>query len=404
MAENRDLGHFIPVACENLRLWLSSKAATPSLGKELTQVFELMAATIHFEYHRLLNELKSCYCPTDPDSDVQPLGPVRATDHAGFFKSFRELLERCNFERLDTDAILAAADKESTRRGLHMRVNPEVFEHLEGYVRGDGTVNVTHTSWWNPWGKSVEKVPVHQRMVLAFRLRPHKSLPQNMDLGAIHLKLFRRVPKADVEMLLPGAAVKLSTFDKGMIGLPIISGLMMLVLNLVLGIMFAGVAAVAKLVSWGMALAFGGYGYRSYQNLQVKRQEHNLALTQNLYYQKLDSNAGVIMRLVDEAEEQECREAYLAYFALVTAAPPEGWTREMLDDWVELFLEGEARLQVDFEVEDALAKLERFGVLTRTGDRLRALPPQQALVKLDAAWDNFFNYSNAAPQSGSARG
>jgi hypothetical protein len=119
-------------------------------------------------------------------------------------------------------------------------------------------------------------------------------------------------------------------------------------------------------------------------------------LTQNLYYQKLDSNAGVIMRLVDEAEEQECREAFLAYYALVTAAPSEGWTREMLDDWVELFLEGEAKLRVDFEVEDALAKLERFGVLTRTGDRLRALPPQQALAKLDEAWDNFFNYSNAA--------
>ena len=54
MAENRDLGHFIPVACEDLKRWLSRKASTPSLGKELTQVFELMAATIHFEYHKLL--------------------------------------------------------------------------------------------------------------------------------------------------------------------------------------------------------------------------------------------------------------------------------------------------------------------------------------------------------------
>ena len=396
MAENRDLGHFIPVACEDLKRWLSRKASTPSLGKELTQIFELMAATIHFEYHKLLNELKSHYSPTDPDSDVLPLGPVREMDHDGFFRSFRNLMERSNFQPLDTDSILSAADKETTRRGLHMRVNPEVFEHLEGYIRGDGTVNVTHTPWWKPWGKVVETVPVHQRMVLAFRLRPHKSLPQDMDLRAIHLKLFRRVPKADVEMLLPGAAVKLSTFDKGMIGLPIISGIFMLIVNIVLGIMFAGAAALANFVSWGMAIAFGGYGYRSYQNFQVKRQAHNLTLTQNLYYQKLDSNAGVIMRLIDEAEEQECREAFLAYFALVTAAPPEGWTREMLDDWVELFLEGEAKLRVDFEVEDALAKLERFGVLTRTGDRLRALPPHQALAKLDEAWDNFFNYSNAA--------
>ena len=150
MAENRDLGHFIPVACEDLKRWLSRKASTPSLGKELTQVFELMAATIHFEYHKLLNELKSHYSPTDPDSDVQTLGPVREMDHAGFFRSFRSLMERSNFQPLDTDSILSAADKETTRRGLHMRVNPEVFEHLEGYIRGDGTVNVTHTPWWKP--------------------------------------------------------------------------------------------------------------------------------------------------------------------------------------------------------------------------------------------------------------
>ena len=111
MAENRDLGHFIPVACEDLKRWLSRKASTPSLGKELTQVFELMAATIHFEYHKLLNELKSHYSPTDPDSDVQTLGPVREMDHAGFFRSFRSLMERSNFQPLDTDSILSAADK-----------------------------------------------------------------------------------------------------------------------------------------------------------------------------------------------------------------------------------------------------------------------------------------------------
>ena len=59
------------------------------------------------------------------------------------------------------------------------------------------------------------------------------------------------------------------------------------------------------------------------------------------------------MRLLDEAEEQQCRETYLAYFCLWRFAPPQGWTAEQLDDYVEMYLEGAAGLKVDFEVGGA---------------------------------------------------
>ena len=60
----------------------------------------------------------------------------------------------------------------------------------------------------------------------------------------------------------------------------------------------------------------GGYGYKQYAGYQITKQTYSKMLTESLYYQNLDNNAGVFHRLLDAAEEQECREAVLAYFFL----------------------------------------------------------------------------------------
>ena len=56
----------------------------------------------------------------------------------------------------------------------------------------------------------------------------------------------------------------------------------------------------------------------------------------------------------------------------------------------------EVRESVAFEnalLGDALAKLERLGLVTRDGETYAAVPVGDGLAKLDAAWDNVFNFS-----------
>ena len=43
------------------------------------------------------------------------------------------------------------------------------------------------------------------------------------------------------------------------------------------------------------------------------------ALADSLYFKNLDNNAGVFHHLVDAAEEEEFKEAVLAYYFLLTA-------------------------------------------------------------------------------------
>src|SRR5262249_27066440 len=128
---------------------------------------------------------------------------------------------------------------------------------------------------------------------------------------------------------------------------------------------------------WGPISLVLGYGYRQYAGYQTMVQSYSLKLAQSLYYQNLDNNAGVLYRLLNEAEEQEFREAVLAYFFLWRKAGETGWTMDELDDHVEHYLEERAQIKVDFEVEDAMAKLERLGLTQRDGDRYRAVPVAQ---------------------------
>ena len=158
---------------------------------------------------------------------------------------------------------------------------------------------------------------------------------------------------------------------------PLAAGIGLTLYNIGASIMESSLAAAGSLVTWELAGAIGGYGYKSYHSYQVKKQDYSLKLTKSLYYKSLDNNTGVLMRLLDEAEEQECRETFLAYFCLWKYAPPTGWTAEQLDDYVELYLEGNANLKVDFEIGDALAKLERLKIVRKMRRQLRCPTARQ---------------------------
>jgi hypothetical protein len=106
----------------------------------------------------------------------------------------------------------------------------------------------------------------------------------------------------------------------------------------------------------------------------------------------------VLFRLLVEAEEQEWREAILAYFFLWHFAGADGWPSDRLDEQIERFIARETKIAVDFEVGDALEKLKRLGLVEASADNLlRAVPIEQALQRLDHAWDNLFRYNDSPP-------
>jgi hypothetical protein len=397
---------FIPLRRRELIDLLCSEPDLPAADAGTFRAFcDLVTAHFHREYQAHAERLKDDYAPFDPDAATKRLERPEPEERQrrldDLFGELTWMMERANFRRLDRAAVREALTG-ATDWGIDMDVDLGVFERCELFARGDVLGKRSRRRWWNPWRLEEVEVPVYQRLVLAMKLRPHPRLGPNVDTRNIHLKAFKDIPKLDLEMLLPGARVKFSMLDQGKITFPLLTAALLTLWTYLKPMVLALLVAYfsKEVADWlganqqqrqgagvagftlGLAAVLFGYGYRSWYSYQYTKAAYGLRLTESLYYQNLVNNEGVLVWLTDEAEEQECRETILGYWFLWRYAGEAGWTREDLDRKAEEFLLARADLAVDFEVGDALAKLERLVLVERVGDRYRAVPMDRAVAAL----------------------
>jgi hypothetical protein len=402
MAEYKDREHYIPLRRHDLVDLLCGDKDLPTQEREpFRQFCRLVTAIYHFQYHDLLDELKNQYAPFDPDrvtQSIRELTPdARDQQQEKFFSRFDWLLQKANYKKLTREELLKATEAASYW-GINMDIDFAVFNQLDVYVRGDTVGKRVRRLMWPPWGTEEVKVPIYQRLVILMKQNKHKRLGADPDTKSIFLKVFKDMPKADVEMLLPGGRLKMPGIARGKLGASLLGtiGFVGYKLWLDLGMLVQAAAAFNLFAFWMPLSLVAGYGYKQIYGYQVSKQTYSLQLTKSLYYQSLDSNGGVLYHLLDEAEEQECREAILGYYYLWRYGGDKGWTARDLDDYVEMDLERLANLKVDFEIEDALDKLAQLGIAEQVGDRYRAVPLNRALEVMDYKWDNYFQYNKPA--------
>lgn len=379
---------------------LAEGSWTTSERDQFAQFCQLLEAAIHYDYHHLLETLKDAYAPFDPDRETRSLATTPKADalqHSAddFFDALADLVDRANFQHLLHDDLAESLNRASAL-GLNLTVDLSVFQRLEIFARGSATITKRLPWTWTRWASRPIELPIYRRLILAFRLQKHKRLGGEVDTDTIYVKIFKDIPKADVDMLLPGSQVRMSLLDRGKVALPTLSGLAIAAHKIVTTTaIFAlsgiyGILAVLGLVGGTL-----GYGIRSFFAYLNAKDKYQLNLTRSLYFQNLDNNAGVLFRLLDEAEEQEFREAVLAYYLLLKHADAEGWTSEQLDAAAERYLTELLGTTIDFEIDDALGKLAAMKLATNTAGRWRAKSLDDALAQLDATWDGLFTAGKA---------
>jgi hypothetical protein len=410
MAVYDDREHYIPLRkTELVELLLKDPKLSANEREPLRQFARLVRAVWHFEYLQMLDDLKDRYAPFDPDAETvslekpDPLQRAEMMNH--LFESFVALMERANFKRLTRKDVDDAVTGGASDFGIDMHVDFDVFERLEIFARSEGDVLRTKRHPIFFWRKTEKKVPSYRRIVLLLKLRKHKRIPEHIDTNSVYMKIFKDIPKLDLEMILPGTSLRMPWHQQVKLGGSLVGTFAWGIYSLFTKL----TVAISTIVTSAATLAFDiaqfvvlaplgillGYGYKQWHGYQVTRQQYSKMLIESLYYQNLDNNLGVLTRLLDEAEEQECRETILAYFFLWKYAPPAGWTAEQLDDYIEIEIESKTGLKIDFEVDDALEKLERLNLVRKVGDNYLAEPLDTALERLDYRWDNYFQYNNA---------
>jgi hypothetical protein len=381
---------------------------------------QLIVSTLHFEYHHILEELKDSYAPFDPNSDTlaitQLTDEILQTKQDIFTDRFTQVLNAANFEKV-TDQDLQEALNEESLFKVRLAVEFEDFADVVFYRRGEYQQTETISKFWGLLKQKItftnyDKVAVYIKFKDADYFNQKKSTAANFepgfaDPGSTIIKLFQNVPKADLEMLFPNSQVRMRTIDKAIIGgSALVGGAVVLVTKLGASLLvLAGLLSywfgfssqevtinTQQLIALGIgAGVLGGFIFKEWSKFKNRKLRFMKALADNLYFKNLDNNSGVFHNLIDSAEEEECKEAILAYYFLVTIGG--SMTSEQLDKKIEQWFSEQFDFQIDFEIADALAKLERFGIVKSNDDQYIALSISAAQLQLDTQWDGLFNFS-----------
>ena len=373
---------------------------------DFQQLCKMLASVFHFEFHQVVEALKDSYAPIDPDADTRSIENNASPAEHEFVDLLNGLLEKANYERVSEDELNQALTEASLFR-IRLHVDFDDFSEVLLFCRGVSQRQETLSSLFGLIKKTV-CFTNYDRVVLYLRFRDDYARDKDQmsvcKPGAIMLKLFQNVPRADLEMLFPNTAVRMRLIDKLIIGVPaVISGSVVFTTKLGASLVLVGslmgfwlglssepaeLNKTSLMVLLAGVVALGGYLWKQYNKFNNRKIRFMQALTQSLYFKNLDNNAGVFHRLANDAEEEESKEAVLAYYFLLSSEQP--MNRAELDKKIEQWLVDKWQCQVDFEINDAINKLLALKLVEETEGQLSALPIQQGLKNLDQRWDDYY--------------
>jgi uncharacterized protein DUF3754 len=360
-----------------------------------------------------LLDLEQTYEPFSPDSDLLHTRKFNAEERAVMQKrlvaQMSDLLEQGNFTPVDPANVHFILTADSAY-GLDLQVDLDAFEEILIYYRGATTLTERRRDIRKGYmGWREVRIPVFQRLFLLFKLKPFEMrvqevmqerkidrkeaerlvrqqrglLPVTVSSDFIYLKLFKNLPRSDVEMIFPNTKVRFRLFDKIKFGVTAGSGLGMGAVGTATKLAVASnpytlVAAVAGL---------GGIAIRQASNFINQRNRYMVVLAQNLYFHAMADNRGVMTLLADRAAEEDIKEEMLLYSVLAKERVNVADLRQV-DEAIEQYLKKAFGIDVDFDVDDALERLKEEGIVNELADgTLETLPPCEAALHIDKIWD-----------------
>ena len=360
----------------------------------LAKVSEMLEAIWHHSSHGGLENLKRLYEDMDPDQ----IGEANADGSEEFLSTLEDFLIDGNWEEITDEEMEEALDGEDIFP-ISLEVRFDELKTMKLYKLGEISIEDERTSMF---GLNKETVTIHafDRVVQIlefhdkswFKERKRMKHYQGDEGKGLHIRLFKIVPKLDLETIFPNTSPQMRNLDKVKIFGPLIGGLVTLGLKFGPLLFGAETGDTSMSVLGGLISALGMYILKSYMSYQKTREAYQTQVSKDLYFKGQANNAAVLNMVVDLSEEQEVKEALLAYIFLHVEAEKR-YNEEQLDDRIEGWLMDTFGYDIDFEVDDALDKLVNLRLLIKAEDEtLSVLPISEALAVLDEHWDNIYDY------------
>ncbi|MBL1319817.1 MAG: DUF3754 domain-containing protein [Methylophaga sp.] len=409
--------HFIPYSkVDIIRMCAEEGTLSSSDVLLFKDACKLVSSIFHFKFHSSLELLKESYAPVNPDLDTKT--PYSKIDddkeilEIRLVSELKTLLNAANFEEI-TQADLDRALQEESLFKIKLNVDFNDFEQVLFFRRGESIKQETLSSWFGLKKKTITFIN-YDRVVIYVKYKDQQYFEKQkrkqlfFQPGSTIIKLFQNIPRADLEMLFPNTEVRMKTIDKLIIGVPaVVGGIIMLATKLGATLLLTWTliafwlnmhqqpVILDQTALLGLAAGFGALGaflWKQFSNFKNRKIQFMKTLTDSLYFKNLDNNTGVFHRLIDAAEEEECKETILAYYFLLRAE--SSLDSISLDHEIERWFQKKYQCSFDFEISDAITKLIDLGLVTQSGGQFSAIPLRDARVQLDTLWDGYFEFDH----------
>uniref|UniRef100_A0A0E0MMC9 Aminopeptidase n=1 Tax=Oryza punctata TaxID=4537 RepID=A0A0E0MMC9_ORYPU len=240
------------------------------------------------------------------------------------------------------------------RRGIGIDRTTDYFimEKLDVIISRAWSSLLRVTSMRNLMSKMTIQEPTFDRMIVVYRRAGTKTKP---DRG-IFVKHFKNIPMADMEIVLPEKKnPTLTPMDWVKFLISAVIGLVTLF----------GSLEMPKADIWVViAILSGVIGYcaKIYFTFQQNMTIYQNLITKSMYDKQLDSGKGTLLHLCDDVIQQEVKEVIISYYILMEQGKA---TEQDLDLRCEELIKDEFGAECNFDVRDAVKKLERLGIVHR---------------------------------------
>lgn len=409
---------FIPVTISALVDRLAARDAWPDDdARKAHRFFRYLEYWRRQNYTARMLELQPSYEPFSPDTDLLITRKYSKTEldsmRARVMGEMRAILAQANYTRVDPTDLNIILTKDS-HYGLDLHVDLGAFDECLLYYRGATTQTDTRRSWRKFMRREEFDVPIFQRLFVLFKLKPFEErvkeimateklnrreaekllrklravLPKTVNENCIYMKLFKNIPRNDIEMCFPNTQVRFRMFDKVKLGVTASGGL---------GVGAVGAAGKLALVASnpvaaaGAVAGLGAVAFRQVMSFVNQKQRYMVVMAQNLYFHSMADNDSAMVKLAERAAEEDVKEEMLLYSVLAKETATRA-DLDAIDAAIEHYLHETFDVIVDFDLDDALGRLIEDGIVTEQEDgTLKTLPPYEASEHLDSKWDVFLD-------------
>lgn len=271
------------------------------------------------------------------------------------------LIQLTGLRKIFTKKLSGTNSKESTR--MHGEVgNPSDEDLFIERIR----IENMDSSLRNLFGKNTIQEPTFEKIIVVYRRATSRNDNLESDDRGIHIKHLKKIPMADMELVLPEKK------NPSLTPMDWVKFLISAVLGLVALIGSLDRPQADFWVVFAILSGLVGYCAKIYFTFQQSMATYQNLITKSMYDKQLDSGKGTLLHLCDDVIQQEVKEVIISLFILME----QGKTSiEDLDRQCEELLVSEFGEKCNFDVVDAVNKLERLKIVNRDSLGRVYIPP-----------------------------